>query len=425
MSGFANLLAGLGKRFEAGLFSAADARMALRNVFRQKARTALTLSIIGAGVAGLILSGGFVEFALMRLREVTIHAQLGHVQVYRQGYFAEGKRSPYKYLIERPEEVLGVVATMPEVREAMSRLAFAGILNNGKSDFAILGEGIEPDKEARLGTQIQMIDGRRLTADDHYGVMIGEGVASGMALKTGDVVNLLLNTEEGALNNLEFKVVGIFRTFSKDYDARAVRIALPDAQELLASKAVNAIVVDLKHTEDTDRVAATLAAKLDPSRYEEKTWLQLADFYEKTAALFKRQFAFLQAIILLSVLLSVANSVNMTIFERTGEFGTLMALGTRRAPIFRLVITENVFVGLMGSLFGVVLGILFASLINVLQLPMPPPPNSNSGYAAGILLQPGIVLAAFIVGCIATPLTALLPARRIARVPVVDALRMN
>ena len=405
--------------------SAAAARMALRNVFRQRARTALTVAIIGAGVAGLILSGGFVEYALNVLRESTIHAQLGHLQVYKKGYYAEGKRSPFKYLIERPDELLATTRALPQVGEVMSRLSFAGILNNGKSDFAILGEGIEPGPEARLGTEIQIIDGRRLTAEEHFGIMVGEGVASGMALHTGDTVNILLNTEEGALNNLEFTIVGVFRTFSKDYDARAIRIALPDAQELLASKAVNALVVNLKNTADTGEAAALLASRLDPGQYEIKTWLQLADFYEKTADLFKRQFGFLQAIILLSVLLSVANSVNMTIFERTGEFGTLMALGTRRGPIFRLVILENVFVGLLGSLFGVVLGIALAWLLNALKLPMPPPPNSNSGYAAGIQLQFGIIATAFVVGSIATPLTALWPARRIARVPVVDALRMN
>ena len=409
----------------AGWFSPADARMALRNVFRQKARTALTLSIIAAGVAGLILSGGFVEYALNTLRESTIHAQLGHLQIYKKGYFAEGKRSPYKYVIERPDDVLGIVRQLPGVDEAMARLAFAGILNNGKSDFAIQGEGIEPAKEATLGTEIRLVHGRNLAADDRFGVVVGEGVASGMALQVGDRINLLLNTEEGALNNLEFTIVGVFRTFSKDYDARAVRIALPDAQELLASKAVNAIVVDLHETARTDEVAAALAARLDPARYEIKTWLDLADFYEKTAALFKRQFGFLQAIILLSVLLSVANSVNMTIFERTGEFGTLMALGTRRAPIFRLVLFENVFVGMLGSLFGVLLGVLLAGVINALHLPMPPPPNSNGGYLAGIQLDAGLVLTAFVVGFLGAPLTALLPARRIARVPVVDALRMN
>lgn len=399
--------------------------MALRNVFRQKARTALTLSIIGAGVGGLILSGGFVEDSLNTLRESTIHAQLGHLQIYKSGYYAHGKRSPYRYLIDRPDEIMTTVKSIPEVTDAMSRLSFAGILNNRKSDFAILGEGIEPAKEAKLGTQIQMVDGRKLAATDHFGVMIGEGIATAAGVHPGDAVSLLLNTEEGALNNLEFTVVGVFRTFSKDYDARAVRIALPDAQELLASKAVNAIVVELKSTEDTDAVARLLGAKLDGERFEVKTWLQLADFYENTAALFKRQTDFLEAIILLSVLLSVANSVNMTIFERTGEFGTLMALGARRAPLFRLVLLENFFVGLMGSALGVLIGVAMALLINRLQITMPPPPGSNSGYFAGIRLEPSIIATAFFVGFLATPLTALLPARRISRVAVVDALRMN
>lgn len=406
-------------------FTAADFRMALRNVFRQRARTALTLSVIGAGVAGLILSGGFVEDALHSLREVTIHSQLGHLQIYKKGYFAQGKRSPFKYLIEKPEEILAVTRSIPDVADAMSRLSFAGILNNGRSDFAILGEGIEPAKEAKLGTQIHIIDGRNLTGDDRFGMMVGEGLALSAGLHPGDNVNLLLNTEEGALNNLEFKVIGVFRTFSKDYDARAVRVALPDAQELLASKAVNAIVVELKDTEQTDAVAESLRAKLDGNRFEVKTWFDLADFYQQTAALFQRQFAFLQAIILLSVLLSVANSVNMTIFERTGEFGTLMALGLRRGPIVRLVLIENFFVGLLGSAFGVLIGIGLAWLINVLKIEMPPPPNSNSGYFAGIRLAPSMIAAAFGVGFLATPLTALLPAWRIARVPVVDALRMN
>jgi putative ABC transport system permease protein len=401
------------------------ANLALRNVFRQKMRTALTLAIIAAGVAGLILSGGFVEHSLVSLRETTIHAQLGHLQIYRKGYFAEGKRSPYKYLIERPEQVLSVARGIPEIKNVMSRLSFAGVLNNGKSDYAIFGEGVEPTKEAALGTQLQVIGGRKLEAKDRFAVMIGEGVASGMNLHDGDTVNLLLNTEEGALNNLEFTIVGIFRTFSKDYDAHAIRIALPDAQELLASSAINAVVVELNDTSETDRVAAAIAAKLDPAQFEVKTWRDLADFYEQTAALFKRQFAFLQATILLSVLLSVANSVNMTIFERTGEFGTLMALGTRRGPIFQLVVLENAFVGLLGSTVGVILGVLLGGLVNALKLPLPPPPNSNSGYFAGIVLGPGLVATAFFVGAIATPLISLLPARRIARVPVVDALRMN
>jgi len=402
-----------------------ELRLAYRNVSRQRTRTALTLSVIATGVAGLILSGGFVEDALRTLRESTIHAQLGHVQLFRAGYNEHGKSRPYEYLIADADATRAVASSIPEAVNVMSRLTFAGVLNNGKSDLAILGEGIEPASEAKLGTQIQLVEGRALRPDDHFGLMAGEGVAAGAGIHVGSVVNVLLNTQEGALNNLEFTVVGVFRTFSKDYDARGVRVSLADAQELMASPKVNSIVVELKDTATTDAVAARLREQLEPGTTEVRTWFELADFYEKTAALFRRQFAFLQAIILLSVLLAVANSVNMTIFERTGEFGTLMAVGTRRMPIFRLVILENLVVGLAGSVLGVVLGILAAWVINALRIEMPPPPNSNSGYYAGIRLAVMPIVTSFLVGFLATPLTALWPAFRICRVRVVDALRMN
>ena len=67
---------------------------------------------------------------------------------------------------------------------------------------------------------------------------------------------------------------------------------------------------------------------------EVKTWVELNDFYEKTVELYKGSLAFCKLIILVMVLLSVANSVNMSMFERTGEFGTMMALGNRSGHIF-------------------------------------------------------------------------------------------
>lgn len=402
-----------------------DVLLAARNVFRQRARSLLTISIIGVGVAGLLVSGGFVEASLDALRETTIHSQLGHLQIYRKGYYAEGKRSPFRYLIDKPAALVAAVEKAPHVRRAMQRVAFGAIVNNGRTDYAVNGEGIDVERELALGTLIRMVDGRALAPDDRFGMVVGDGVASGLGLHVGDVVNVIVNTEEGALNNLEFTIVGIFRTFSKDYDARAVRVPLASGQELLASPAVTAVVVELDQTGATGEATAALREALEPRGFEVRTWLDLADFYAQTAALFKRQFGVLQAIILLAVLLSVANSVNITIFERTGEFGTLMALGTRRHLLFRLILLENCIVGAIGSVFGVVLGIAAAAVINGLNIELPPPPTSSSGFYARIGLDPTIIAFCFLLGFVATPLTALLPARRMMRVPVVDALRAN
>ena len=148
----------------------------------------------------------------------------------------------------------------------MGRLSFSALLNNGRADLPVIGSGIEPDKERRLGTSLAIIDGRQLTDKDEYGVLIGQGVAHALQLKAGDRATLVTNTIEGAMNTLDVEVVGVFQTISKEYDARAVRLALRDAQTLLQTQAVNVVVAYLALTSQTDTVAQDLSATLDSAR---------------------------------------------------------------------------------------------------------------------------------------------------------------
>ncbi|OYY95548.1 MAG: ABC transporter permease [Hydrogenophilales bacterium 28-61-23] len=400
-------------------------KLALRNVFRHKGRTAMTLLVIIIGVVGLILSGGFVHDIFKQLAEVLIHSQSGHLQVSRNGYFASGTRSPEKFLIGDPEPLRAAIAAKPGVRDVMGRLYFAGLLNNGRSDLPILGEGVEPARESKLGSSVVIKQGRALEDKDAYGIMIGHGLALTLKLKPGDWTTLVINTPDGALNSLEFQVVGVFQTFSKDYDARAVRIPLPAAQELLATQGVNTLVVSLQHTLDTGLVASALGKQLAPDGLEVKTWLELNEFYTQTVEMYDAQFGVLRIIILLMVLLSVANSVNMSVFERVGEFGTMMALGNRGRRIFALILMENLIIGLIGASIGVALGSLLAVAISAIGIPMPPPPNSDLPYTAHILIIPSVIALAFAVGLIATVAASLLPALRVRRIPVVDALRQS
>jgi len=400
-------------------------KLALRNVLRHKARTVMTLLAIIVGVVGLVLSGGFVHDIFKQLSEVLIHSQSGHIQLSPSGYFERGARSPDKYLITDPERLRREVAMVSGVDDVMGRVYFAGLINNGRSDLPIVGEGVEPAREAKLGSGMIIAAGRKLEDKDIHGMMIGDGLAHALKLKPGDWATLIINTTDGALNSLEFQVVGVFKTFSKDYDARAVRIPLPAAQELLATVGVNTLVISLKRTEDTATVAAALTSKFERAGLEVKTWQQLNDFYTKTVEMYDAQFGVLRIIILLMVLLSVANSVNMSVFERIGEFGTMMALGNRSRRIFSLIIMENSIIGLFGAISGVILGMILALVISAIGIPMPPPPNADVGYVAHIRIVPTVIASAFVVGLVATIAAAIMPAARVRRVAVVDALRQN
>jgi putative ABC transport system permease protein len=400
-------------------------KLALRNVMRQKVRSAMTLGAIAAGVVSLILAAGFVADIFVQLRESTIHSQLGHIQVYRKGFFEFGTQSPSKYIIDEPEKLKQTIERSAGVQDVMARLSFSGLLSNGRADIGIFGEGVEPSKEERLGTYLNMIHGRALKDSDDFGIVLGEGVAQSQKLKPGDRITLLINNKDGSINSLDFEVVGIFRSFSKDFDSRAVRIPLAAAQELLTSPGANSLVVSLVRSEDTDAIAARLRAELEKAAFEIFTWDQLSDFYRNAAQLYEIQFGVLRLIILGMVLLGVANSVNMSVFERYGEFGTMRALGDRNRTVFSLILTENILVGAAGALAGLLLGIVLALVISAIGIPMPPPPNSSISYVAHIRLAPDSLIAACAIGVAAAIAAAITPAFRVSRSQISDSLRHN
>jgi len=397
--------------------------LALRNLLRHRARTAATLVAISIGVASLILAGGFVKDIYVQLGEATIHSQTGHIQIARQGFWAMRTRSPETHMIEKPDEIKASLATQPGVEQVVARINFSGMLNNGKRDLGVLGDGIEPDGEAKIGSFLRYIEGRPLTNKDIDGVVVGQGVARTLDLKIGDRVTLIINLAQGAVNTLDFQLVGVFQSFSKEFDARAVRIPLTATHELLDTQAAHLLVMSLAHTEDTDRIASSVREQVVAQGLQASTWRELSDFFEKTVRLYDAQFGVLRLIIFLMVLLSVANSINMTLFERTREFGTLLALGDNPRRVFGLIMIENALLGFFGASFGMMLGCIAAWGISAVGIEMPPPPNSNLGYIALIRLDPMTVLTSGAVGFFAAFLASVFPAHRAANLEIVDALR--
>ena len=139
-----------------------------------------------------------------------IHSQSGHIQISRQGYREGHTRSPEAYLIAQPDKLKQQLLEEPGVRMAIARLGFAGVINNGKRDLGIIGEGVEPSAEAKLGTFLRYIEGRALSHSDLDGIVMGQGVAKSLGLKTGDRVNLVISLAQGAVDTLDFEVVGVF-----------------------------------------------------------------------------------------------------------------------------------------------------------------------------------------------------------------------
>lgn len=398
-------------------------KFALLSAFREPRRALVALVTIMFGVLGLVLAGGFIEWNLWYGRESTIRSQLGHIRIYRPGYLEEGQSDPYRFLLPGEGPEMTLVEGSSKVATLAPRLGFAGLISHGEATLSFLGEGVDPEKEAKLAKAMTIVAGEGLSALDSRGFLLGEGLADNLGVKVGDTVVLLANTQRGGVNAIEGKVRGLFRTITKAYDDGAIRIPLVAARRLLATSGSHHWALLLDDTDDTKAVAAQLEQKLDPKAFQVVPWTQLADFYNKTAALLGKQMAIMRLLIAVIIILSIANTLMLSVMERTREIGTAMALGLTKTDIRKQFLMEGLVMGVVGSLVGLVLGIVLGRAISAVGIPMPAAPGMSQGFTAEIMVTPWLGFQACAVAIGSCLIASAYPAWRASQMVIVDALR--
>jgi len=402
-----------------------DLRLSFRNVVRQSRRSAMAIVAVAFGVIILLLAGGFIESNMHDMREATIASRLGHIQISRPGYFQAGQSEPFAYLLPQDSKDRTAIEQLPGVRITGARMSFGGLISHGESTISFIGEGVEPDKEDALSTYLFVPKGRGLSLTEPKGVILGLGLAANLGADVGDTVILMASTRAGGINAIECRVLGLFSTVSKAYDDSALRLPITTARELLRISGSHVWVLLLEKTEDTQSVLASLRSRFPEKSLEFVPWSDLADFYNKTVVLFRKQVGVIEIIIAIIILLSIANTLMMNVVERTGEIGTAMALGVTRATIMRLFVLEGMLLGVVGCALGLVVGSIAAYFISMIGIPMPPPPGMARGYISEILLTSNLLLSASLLTTVTTLLASLYPAWRASRMVIVDALRFN
>jgi putative ABC transport system permease protein len=402
-----------------------DWLLAFRNILRQKRRSAIAIGAAAFGVIALILSAGFIEWIFWAMRESVIEAQLGHIQVTRPGYHEAGKADPYAFLLPRQPPELESVASPEQIKAIAPRLSFAGLISHGEATLSFIGDGIDPEQQAAFGSSIRVVAGHNLLANDPKGVIIGIGLARNLGVDVGDQVVLLTSTASRGVNAVEVLIRGIFTSVNKSYDDMAVRAPIQTARQLLRVEGSHLWVILLNDTAKTDAMLAKLSEKLSRSNFELVPWYRLADFYNKTVTLFRKQIQGIQLIIALIILLSISNTMTMNVMERIGEIGTDMALGAKRGYILRRFMSEGLLLGCLGGLLGVAIGLVLAYAISKIGIPMPPPPGMEHGYTGEILVTPNIALESLLLAIGTTVVASIYPAWKASRMQIVNALRHN
>lgn len=406
--------------------------IALRNLSRNRRRTLLSLLVISVGMAGLLLTLGFVRYSFAGLSEALIQGGLGHLEIAPQSDVS-GAASPidrsgvppgladWRALRDRVEE-------RPGVRAVGAAVQFAGVAINGERTAGVFGIAVEPDRQRRMGMTVKLRSGRGLpdeapeAGEDE--ALLGLGLARALDAAPGDVIVIMGATANGTLNAVDLTVAGILTSGFQDLDARLLQVHVATAARLLATDNISSLIVSLADTNATREAAEDLRAVLH-DRVPPLTvmdWEARAPFYSQVEGLYTGVFAFLGTIVAALVALSISNTLLMSVLERVREFGTLLAIGTSRAQLAALMVAEALWLAVLGSIAGSAVTLVLAALINALQIEMPPPPAAVDPITLALLLQVTDFLWTALFMAVLLAVAAIPPMLRVSRLRVVEAL---
>ncbi len=412
-------------------------KLAIRGLTRNLRRSLVTFLAISFGFAAIALFAGYTHNVFDGLARQSIHAELiGHLTISKRGMRTEGKLDPERYLLSGSdvEKITNLLRNEPHVKMVSPRLGVSGIISNGRASTIFIAEGMTPDAMAKLQenmfTSAEIRSGlgnvflKKLDPAHPEQVLLSQGLADMLRLKKGQVTPVLTNTLSGQANALDVNVSGLFSTGNSGTNDKFIFMPLELAQSLYDVKGgADRITVLLDDRGHTQAAAAQLGAKLKASGFDMEilTWQQMSDFYNQVHDMFDMIFGFIFLIVLTVVVMSVANSMGMTVIERTREIGTLRAIGLRRGGVVRLFAMESLVLSVIGISVGLILTLGVSFAINSAGLSYIPP-----GNASPVLLHVdfdtervmGAVMMMLFVGMLA----AYLPARRASRQTITQAL---
>ncbi|MFL7869350.1 MAG: ABC transporter permease [Anaerolineales bacterium] len=372
-----------------------------RNVQRSRLRTTLTVAALMVGVAMVIMVRGMTESFAVDLR-TWIQAYLGgdiyvtssvrlRSDIERRLKSVEGvyEVAPLRYFNVDWKTPSGETETINFM--AIDVAAYSRVTN-----FVFSGEQVDPKQALE-----------RLQAG--RAVFVSTVLAEKYNLTPGGVISL--KTRRGYK---DFQIAGVVVDFYNQ--GLVVQGSWEDMRRYFNIRDANTLLVKV----DADIAASSVQEQID-NQLGERYHLTLISnemIRDQVLTLMDQAFSMFDVMALISIVvgsLGVINTLTMSVIERTREIGMLRAIGTTRGQIVRMVLAEALLMGVIGGILGLATGVVLARILFIGMTTM-------SGYRLTFVLPPEGILISVVIALIVSQVAAIGPARRAAKVRILEAV---
>jgi len=374
-----------------------------------------------------MLSFQFGSYDTMINTAVKIHT--GHVQVQAEGY---RDKMDIRLVVPNPGAVDDVIKDIPGIEAYTSRANAFSLVSSSDRTYGVLLTGIDPEREAKVSTLKKLVQrGEYLAQEDTDMALVGELLARNLKVDIGDELVALGQGRDGSVAASVLKVKGIFSSGEDKFDRNSVQMPLGYFQDVFSMRgAVHEMVVLGRSLEDVKKIKKELGAGVrsidNDGNLVVLDWMELMPGIVQSIKLDLVSGLIMYVILIVVVAFSILNTFLMTIFERTREFGVLMAIGMTPGRLMKSLFLESATITLIGIILGIISGGMITWYYQVHGILISGASELLSQYGLPERMYPQLSVLSVSIGAgivlIITILTAIYPVLKVRRLRPVEAM---
>jgi len=377
--------------------------------------------MIGAmvfGLLGVMLMVGFVNAMVDNMVDNAIKYQTGHLQVHNPDFLVNEE---LKAWLPEAETIGARITAFQGVAGVSVRQVIDGMIGSAASTRGIRINGIKGSDETRVTSlKENIIEGTNLPDTGRNPVVVSRRIADKLKLRLGSKVVLTFSDTRGEVSGAAFRVCGFFNTPSSGFDEGNIFVRRADLSFLAGLNESHEIAVRLSSDGDMEKVKEDII-RLVGEKGTVRGWSEIQPLLATMVGSMDLSNGIIIAIFVLALGFGIVNIMLMSVFERTREFGMLMAVGMNKSKIVQLIAMESVFLGTVGSLCGIVASVVLLGITGYFGLPLGAMAEGLGAFGVDTVLYPRVSLNQYFLVLLTIIFTSLLaslyPTRMILKNP--------
>ncbi|WP_411063280.1 ABC transporter permease [Vibrio rotiferianus] len=404
-------------------------KLAWRNLWRNKLRTSIMLGAMVFGLMGVVAMMGFMNGLVDSMIKNAISWQTSHLQIQQKSYLVNPE---LKDVIPDAEKISKVLASNREVKAISERFLADGMIASARSTRGIRINGVNIEQEQNITPLSKhIVDGEWLSEEGRNPILVSSKIAERLKLRVGSKVVLTLSDVNGEVAGAAFRVRGIFKTPSTGFDDGNVYVRKVDLEKVAGLSGTHEIAILLTSNNDAElkQLLAFTHSILSPESkglLSVRPWQEIQPLLSTMMSTMDVSNQVMLVVFVLAMTLGIINIMLMSVFERTREFGVLMAVGMQKHKIRLLIVFETLFLGLSGCALGLLGSAIMLKVLSITGLSLAGMAEGLGAYGVDTLLYPRVSIAEYqmiiVAIFVASFIAALYPARQILKHRPVDAM---